>query len=147
MEVKNLKHLVKQILSFLLISGIGWIIDFGVFYLASTIIGIAVVYANILSSIPAITYVFNKSTRKIFDVKNDNCRIHTKYLIYLIYQLFLVVIVSCVAQYIYNYFLTINILKNSTIVYNHLKLISKIIITPITMTCNFIVMKILSEKI
>ncbi|GIP08710.1 hypothetical protein J1TS5_08800 [Paenibacillus macerans] len=59
-----MSRFIKQCISFFSISLIGWIIDFTVFILFSTIIGIEVFYSNILSAIPAITFVFFTSTKR-----------------------------------------------------------------------------------
>lgn len=54
-----MKSIIRQGTYFTVISGIGWCIDFGVFSLLGIYVGIPVAYANMLSSLPAITFVFS----------------------------------------------------------------------------------------
>ena len=67
-----------------------------------------------------------------------------KYFIYFLYQVILIITISLLGQYLY-----LLILKNIAvkIELKILKLIIKILITPITMLINFIVMKFLIEKL
>lgn len=136
--------LIRQIMNFTLISGMGFILDFGIYLILTNFIKLPISYANMISAIPAITYVFFISTKKIFNQKKSNIDIKIKYIIYFVYQIILVTLVSLLAQLIYEYL--INELTNLIIV-NNLKIIIKLLITPLTMLCNFIVMKILSEKL
>ena len=84
------------------------------------------------------------SSKKIFKNKNSKYSIKTKYLIYFGYQIILLLVVSGIGQLLYNYL--INVITN-TFILEHLKIFIKIIITPITMTLNYIVMKNLIEKL
>lgn len=136
---------LKQGLSFLMVSGIGFILDFSIYYALTDFLEINIVYANIISAIPAVTYVFLISTRKIFATKKSNRSISDKYIIYFIYQIILLILISLLAQFLYNKFY--HLASNYLVIKNNFKIIIKCIITPITMTCNFFVMKILCEKI
>ena len=80
----------------------------------------------------------------MFNKKKSNIDITMKYVVYFIYQIILVYLVSSLAQLMYDN--SINVLTKAIII-NNLKIIIKLLITPITMTCNFFVMKILSEKL
>ena len=140
----NLKKIVKQFINFLFLSGIGWVIDFTLYLLFSNIFNLKIVHSNILSSIPAVTFVFFISTRKIFSKNNSRISLKEKYLIYFLYQLILIVLISLLAQYLYLLSLQ-NISMNVEL--KLLKIIIKILITPITMVINFIVMKFLIEKL
>lgn len=137
--------LIKQVMSFILISGVGFIIDFTVYYLLTSFCEIDVGYANMISAIPAVTYVFFISTRRTFESGKSKLSLSYKYLIYFIYQIFIVSGVSIFAQVLY-----INLYKISTewlLISSNLNLIIKCMITPITMICNFFVIKFLCEKI
>lgn len=138
-------NLMKQGKSFILISGMGFIIDFTVYCICTKFIGMQISYSNMISAIPAITYVFFISTKKIFNEKKTKLPIIYKYLIYFIYQIILITLISVVAQRVYyrlyDYFIDYKIIEKN------LKIIIKIGITPITMFCNFIVMKILLEEL
>ena len=63
---------------------------------------------------------------------------------YVIYQLVLIFLVSYLGDML-DSFLVLH--PDWGIIYDYHKLACKVIITPITMTCNFLVMRSLSEKI
>ena len=62
----DLKKIVLQFVKFLFVSGTGWMIDFSLYFIFTSILKYEVFYSNILSSIPAITFVFIVSIKKIF---------------------------------------------------------------------------------
>ena len=78
----NLKKILKQFINFLFLSGIGWLIDFTLYLLFSNVFNLKIIHSNILSSIPAVTFVFFVSTRKIFAKNNSRISLKEKYLIY-----------------------------------------------------------------
>jgi putative flippase GtrA len=132
-------------LYFLCISGIGWLIDFGIYFVLTVILKASVGYANIISGLPAITFVFIFSVRVTFKQKESKIGLPAKYIIYIIYQLVLISLVSSFAQFLFNNFSeTILACK---IGYSNMKIVVKVFITPITMIMNFIVMKNLVEKL
>ncbi len=141
----NYKVIVKQIFYFFISSGIGFVIDFTVYYSLVSKLELRVLYANMLSALPAITFVFIISNTKIFNVEKTNfLNKFKKYLLYLCYQFLLLMVVSYIGDYLYfNHTLFLremfDIIK--------IKLLIKVLITPITMTLNFIAMKILVERI
>lgn len=137
--------LLNQFKRFLLTSGIGWLIDFGIYSIITSFFGINILYANIISSIPAVTFVFIISTRRTFTNGETNLSLRMKYIIYIIYQLILLLFISNLGQYLF-YILNSNLLI-TMIVGKYMKIFVKIIITPITMTINFLVMKFLIEKL
>ncbi len=141
---QKLNILIKQIISFVLVSGIGWLLDFSTYFLLTHFLKFRVMYANMLSAIPALTYVFILSNKKIFKNDNSKLSIKTKYFIYFIYQLILVSSISLFGEFLYK--LLINKI-DIKIILNNLKIIIKIFITPITMILNFIIMKNLIEKL
>jgi len=98
---------------------------------------------NMISAVPAITFVFFTSTIKTFHNNIKGIPVWLKYAIYLAYQFLLLVLVS------YINFLLFWHLRNDAsipeIFVPYLKLITKILITPITITCNFLVLKKLLE--
>lgn len=143
-ESIDVKHIWNQFISFILISGVGWCIDFVIYNLLTIFLNFRVLYANILSSIPAITYVFLMSNKKIFKNTKSKLNLRTKYIIYFGYQIILLLVVSNFGELLYKYLYNIVTIK---ILLSNLKLFIKIIITPITMTLNFIIMKNLIEKI
>ena len=136
-----MKKLIIQFFKFLLISGTGWLIDTTIYTILTVILKYNVIFSNILSSIPAITFVFFVSTRKIFLTHIGKFSLKQKYLIYILYQIILIVTVSLIGQMLYN--ISEPLLNNKGL----LKIIIKLTITPITMITNFFVMKFLAEKL
>ena len=136
-----MKKLIIQFFKFLLISGTGWLIDTTIYTILTVILKYNVIFSNILSSIPSITFVFFVSTRKIFLTHIGKFSLKQKYLIYILYQIILITTVSLIGQILYN--ISENLLSNKEL----LKIIIKLTITPITMITNFFVMKFLAEKL
>ena len=140
--MKKFEKLFSQFIKFLFVSGIGWLIDFCLYVILTTKFNVEIFYANIFSSIPAISYVFLISTKKIFAKSHRNdLTIIQKYIIYFIYQLLLIFLVSIVARNLYI------LVQEYNLNFKMMKIIIKILITPITMTINFFVMKYLAEKL
>lgn len=140
--MKKFEKLFSQFIKFLFVSGIGWLIDFSLYVILTTKFNLKIFYANIFSSIPAISYVFLISTKKIF-VKShrNNLTIIQKYIIYFIYQLLLIFLISIFAQNLYI------LVGKYNLNFKIMKIIIKILITPVTMTINFFVIKYLTEKL
>lgn len=133
--------LLKKFCSFLLYSGVGWVIDFGLYWLLTSLLNFPVTGANYLSSIPAITFVFFVSTRKTFLCRPEGLSKPMKYLVYVVYQLLLLTAVSFLAGWLHPVLQT----AFPSLSF-HAKLLSKVCITPITMTCNFFVLRMIAEK-
>jgi hypothetical protein len=140
--VKKFEKLFSQFVKFLFISGIGWLLDFSLYIILTTKFNFKIFYGNIFSSIPAISYVFLISTKKIFTKSHrNNLTIIQKYIIYFIYQLLLIFFISIVAQNLYT------LVGKYNLNFKMMKIIIKILITPVTMTINFFVIKYLVEKL
>lgn len=137
----SLRKLLNQFIRFLFVSGTGWLIDFSLYFIFTNILKYEVFYSNILSSIPAITFVFIVSVKKIFKKKENGISIRKKYIIYFLYQMLLIFLISLLGQSLYL------ILVENNMEARIIKIIIKIIITPITMIINFFVMKFLTEKL
>lgn len=135
-----MKKFFNQFIKFLFVSGTGWLIDFSLYFIFTNILKYEVFYSNILSSIPAITFVFIVSVKKIFKKKKNGISIIKKYIIYFLYQILLIFLISLLGQFLYSV-----IIKNN-VEPKFIKIIIKIIITPVTMIINFFVMKFLTEK-
>lgn len=136
-----MKKFFNQFIKFLFVSGTGWLIDFSLYFIFTNILKYEVFYSNILSSIPAITFVFIVSVKKIFKKKENGISIRKKYIIYFLYQMLLIFLISLLGQSLYL------ILVENNMEARIIKIIIKIIITPITMIINFFVMKFLTEKL
>ncbi|MBW9311363.1 hypothetical protein FDF23_06945 [Fusobacterium nucleatum] len=140
--MKQFKKLFSQFIKFLFVSGIGWLIDFSLYAVLTIEFNLKIFYANIFSSIPAISYVFLVSIKKIFVKSQKNTlTIVQKYIIYFIYQLLLIFFISIVAQNLYI------LLGKYNLNFKLMKIIIKVLITPVTMTINFFVIKYLAEKL
>ena len=137
----GLKKIELQLEKFLFLSEKGGMIIFSLYFIFTVILKYEVFNSNILSSIPAITFVFIVSIKKIFRENRNGISTGKKYLIYFLYQMLLVILVSLLGQFLYLFAL------NHNFKYKAMKIIIKLIITPITMTINFFVMKFLSEKL
>lgn len=138
---KNFNLLIKQALSFFLVSGIGWLLDMTIYTILSNFIAITI--SSIISSSVAVSYVYFVSTKKIFENK-ETFNIKTKYLFYIIYQIIMILTSSFIIGYLNNF-----ILKHISLsfIIKFSKICAKIIITPFTMIINFIFMKFLMEKV
>ncbi|MBF1248868.1 MAG: GtrA family protein [Lachnospiraceae bacterium] len=137
-----MKNLLKQAVKFVGLSGIGWILDF----LTYTILGFIssnVVVNNIISSWIGVTFVFIFATRKVFQ-NQSQISLKWKYLIYLGYQVLLILLISKLLGQVNEFILVHNTIR---IIGRFSTIISKILVTPITMVLNFIVMKSVIERL
>lgn len=135
--------LFVQAVQFIGISGVGWLIDFAIFnFLHLAVENVAV--CNWISSLVAISFVFAVSTRRTFVQKNGGINLKLKFMIYVFYQLLLILAMSALLSVINAKLQTVfsepDLAKYSA-------MIAKIAVTPITMVLNFIVMKFLIERI
>lgn len=137
-----MKHLITQAIHFVGLSGIGWILDFCTY----TVLGLIsdnLIVNNIISSFVGVTFVFIFATRKIFQ-NNSKIALKWKYMIYLGYQIVLILFISKLLDHI-NTLIVNN--SNIDLLLRYSSIVSKIIVTPITMILNFFVMKGIIEKI
>lgn len=131
-----------QGIHFIGLSGIGWIIDFSI-YAMLDVISKRLFVNNIISSWAGVTFVFIFATRKIFQ-NNSNISLQWKYIIYIFYQCVLIFFISRLLSHINN----IVLLKLSfSPIRNFSGIISKILVTPVTMILNFFVMRGVIEKL
>lgn len=138
-----MKKLLKQGIAFVGISGIGWIMDFVIFNLLN-LRSSYVAVNNMISSLVAVCFVFCVSTRKTFVQKDGGIPLKVKFVIYILYQIILILLVSqllaLIAAGLYQTF-------SGSIIGNFSAMAAKIIVTPVTMCLNFLVMKLLIERI
>ncbi len=137
-----MNKLLKQLINFVGVSGIGWILDFLV-YTVFAFLSLGLFWCNILGAIAGVSFVFVFSSRFIFQNKNK-IPIFVKYIIYILYQIILVYFIS-------KLLVVINNGLNSHLSFVYAKefcaILAKIIITPITMILNFIILKNIIEKL
>ncbi len=137
-----MKKLLLQALKFVGLSGIGWVLDFGTFVVLGFFFANSVVN-NFISSWVGVTFVFIFATRKIF-VNDSRIPLGAKYVIYLVYQLILILLISKLLGEIDSF---IAVHATIGIIVKLSSILAKIIVTPITMTLNFFVMKGVIEKL
>ena len=137
-----MKKIIIQAFSFFGISGIGWLIDMSI-YSILTYFNVYTILANIISSFTAVTFVYLTSTKKIFVNINDSFNVKKKYIVYILYQVIIVLISSTISNFIAKNLVNFDI----KLIADYAKISAKIIVTPFTMITNFIFMKFLIEKI
>lgn len=135
-----MKELIKQAFKFFGISGIGWIIDFTIYTILTSIFNLNVDISNIFSSLSGCSFVFMTSTRKLFK-NNSKINIKIKYVIYIVFELLLIFTSSKIMIILKNNLINVELIAE------YINLVVKIIITPFTMLINFIFMKNLIEKL
>lgn len=133
---------VKQILKFFGVSVLGWLIDFSIYNLIIFLFDMNISVINVISSLIGVTFIFIFSTRKIFESSGKHS-IRTKYVIYIVYQIILILSVSRLLPVFREYLLSFDI----SFIMNYSNAIAKVMITPITASINFIVMKFVIEKL
>lgn len=138
----QLKNFTKQVLRFIGLSGMGWVLDFFT-YMGLGIISDNLVINNIISSWVGVTFVFTLATRKVFSNKGS-IPLGWKYAAYLLYQCGLIYFISRLLNVlnssITGYLQTEFFLKLSPV-------FAKILVTPVTMILNFFIMKGIIEKL
>ena len=137
----KLRDLLRQALRFIGLSGIGWLLDFAVYTLLS-IKASNLAAVNMISSLVGASFVFVFSTRFVFR-NNHRIPLIWKYCVYIVYQVILIVLISLLLS-------RINALICAlapAFIAAFSAVLSKIIVTPITMTLNFFFMKLAIEKI
>ena len=137
-----MNNLLKQVLGFLGFSGIGWILDF-ITYTSLAFVGLDLFFCNIMGAVLGVTFVFIFSTRYLFK-NTENCPLWIKYLVYIIYEIILICLVSKLLVSV-NTFIISNL--HFAFVNEFSVIFSKMLVTPITMVMNFLAMKILVEKV
>lgn len=137
-----MKKILRQAAGFIGLSGIGWLLDFTA-YIILGFVASNPERNNWISSWIGVTFVFIFATRKIFR-NHSRISLEWKYLIYLIYQFLLILVISRVLQAV-NLFLLAHISLDGMRRFS--PVFAKILVTPVTMTVNFLVMKGIIEKI
>lgn len=137
--------MLRQGFFFTLVSGCGWCLDFGVYFLVAAQLGVPVAAANLMSSFVGVTFVFAFATRHIFANRQGRWPLRRKYVFYLAYEACLVSAVSLLAQGIFAWCTSSPYAAWFSDA--QWKLAAKCLVTPVTLTCNFFVMRWLTERI
>lgn len=142
MDGFNMKEILIQAVHFVGISGIGWVLDF-VTYTCLGLFSGNLALNNTVSSWVGVTFVFVFATRRVFQ-NSSKLSLKLKYVIYLVYQVVLIFLISKLLNHVHAL-----ILEHMTLqlILSFSAIISKILVTPITMILNFIVMKSVIEKL
>jgi len=143
-QSNNTFHLFGKFIRFLGISGIGWLIDFSIYCILVYIFHVPVFGANISGAVPAVTFVFFVSVRKVFVKKKSNFPLWLKYAVYICYTIILLLLVSMIGQWGYEIVMRYDLFM---IFRPFAAILIKCGITGITMICNFFMMKFLTEAI
>ena len=138
-----MKKILIQAFKFFGFSGIGWLIDMTIFIILTSL-SVSEVIANLFSSFVAVTFVYFASTKKLFTNSNKKFNLKQKYIVYFVYQFFMISISSIVIGALSNLITNITTIA---FLLSYKKIISKIIVTPFTMVINFIFMRFLIEKV
>ena len=137
-----MKQLFFQAVTFIGISGIGWLLDFCT-YTVLSLFSRNLFVNNIVSSWLGVTFTFCFSTRGVF--KNQGIiPLKVKYAMYMVYQFVLILLISWLLKgidaWLVRSLCSERIAKSSF-------LIAKLLVTPITVILNFFVMKLLVERL
>ena len=141
--MEKIKKLIIQAFKFFGLSGIGWLIDFGVFTILTKLVHVPAGISNVISSLCGVTFVFFTSTIKTFAVKTERFTLKQKYIFYVLFEIVIILAASKCVGMLSDVFLKFGI----EIVVSFAPILAKVCVTPFTMICNFIFMKILTEKI
>ena len=133
---------VNQMLKFFGVSVLGWIIDFSIYNLFIFLFNVNISVINVISSLIGVTFIFIFSTRKIFESSGKHS-IKTKYVIYVLYQVILILSVSRLLPIFRDYLISFDI----SAINQYVNAIAKVMVTPITASLNFVVMKFVIEKL
>lgn len=141
-KVSPMRDLFRQALKFVGLSGIGWLMDFAV-YTTLSFFSQNLALNNMLSSLVGASFVFIFSTRFVFR-DNHNIPLAFKYIIYVLYQLVLIYLISLLLAWVNTVIL---LFFTAKFIVSISALLSKMIVTPITMAVNFFAMKFVIEKL
>lgn len=141
-DVSPLRVLLSQAIRFIGLSGIGWLMDFAV-YTSLSFVSKNLAVNNMLSSLVGASFVFIFSTRFVFR-DNHTIPLILKYVVYVLYQLVLIYLISRLLAWVNSVILMIFTWKLIT---GLSAILSKMIVTPITMAVNFFAMKFVIEKL
>ena len=141
---QKLNNLFLQFLKFTGVSGFGWLLDFCTYSLLG-IISTNYFCNNFISCLVGASFVFLVSPHLVFENHGKISKI-IKYLIYIIYQLLLICLLSYLIVIINDFMISLMSQYLSGII-TISYICSKIIVTPFALICNFTVLKVIFEKV
>lgn len=123
---------------FVALSGAGWCLDFLLFYVALVYFFASPALANLIGSTTATMIVFLVSQRIIFDARYISFRSSA---IYLIYTESNIVIWSLIISLV-----SLSIHDSTTATASWAAITAKVIVTPLSLVCNYLVSRWLSRS-
>jgi putative flippase GtrA len=131
---------VKAFLGFALLSGLGWICDFGTYTLLIEFFELKPIYANFISSYVGVTFVYFTSLKLVCDKVIDR---HPLFLgSYWGFQFISILLYSIALSALVSWLQTPPAIA---VISDHGEISGKIIITPLNLLSNFILMKKLTR--
>lgn len=127
--------LVKQFSAFFVVSGLGWLLDFSLFLLLIKFAFFQAFYANFISSLAAVTFVYFVSTTTIFNKTADGKLFFL--VLFWLYQIFSIYLFSLLLKG------AIAFLHSDMKMSLDVNAAAKILVTPLNLITNFIFMKVL----
>lgn len=126
-----------RVIKFVFVSGLGFFIDFVLYSILIRLINLDIFVISLFTSLVGVTFVFFTSTKKVFENNTANIPLKYKYLIYVIYQIILILVCSKIIVYLNDIFETSSV----TLISKYSKELAKLCIPPVTLTINYFVMK------
>ncbi len=126
-----------RVIKFVFVSGLGFFIDFVLYSILIRLINLDIFVISLFTSLVGVTFVFFTSTKKVFENNTANIPLKYKYLIYVIYQIILILVCSKIIVYLNGIFETSSV----TLISKYSKELAKLCIPPVTLTINYFVMK------
>ncbi|WP_042195342.1 GtrA family protein [Paenibacillus camerounensis] len=130
----------RKIWSFIAVSGIGWIVDFGIYSCLIGLMKFSPIESNLISAAVAVIFVFFISVYKIF--LNERKFIVGGLILYLIYQAGSIYGFSFLINLSSNYITSLKILPD-----NIVPILMKCFYTPFTLVTNYLFMRFLTVKV
>ena len=138
-----MKKVIIQALQFFGISGIGWLLDMFVFTTLTSLINLEPLIANLISAGIAATVVYILATKKIIINREGGLSLKFKYILFILWQVLIIIsfsfFISELSKFIGNF--------DWELISEYSAVLSKILLTPVTMILNFVFMKLLIEKL
>ncbi len=126
-----------RVIKFVFVSGLGFFIDFVLYSILIRLINLDIFVISLFTSLVGVTFVFFTSTKKVFENNTANIPLKYKYLIYVVYQIILILVCSKIIVYLNGIFETSSV----TLISKYSKELAKLCIPPVTLTINYFVMK------
>ncbi len=126
-----------RVIKFVFVSGLGFFIDFVLYSILIRLINLDIFVISLFTSLVGVTFVFFTSTKKVFENNTANIPLKYKYLIYVVYQIILILVCSKIIVYLNGIFETSSV----PLISKYSKELAKLCIPPVTLTINYFVMK------